>query len=78
MSGGFYLVEHMDELAEFFDIDREIVTYRTREELADKIRFYLKNETARETIRQAGHKRALRDHTWRRRFEMVFSRIGLS
>ena len=77
MSGGFYLVEHMDELAEFFEPDREIVCYRSREELADKIRFYLKNDGARETIRRAGYERARRDHTWRRRFEDVFAQMGL-
>ncbi|MGB8355036.1 MAG: glycosyltransferase [Chthoniobacteraceae bacterium] len=77
MSGGFYLVEQMDELAEFFEIDREIVCYGSRDELVDKIRFYLKNETAREAIRRAGYERARRDHTWQRRFEAVFSQIGL-
>lgn len=78
MSGGFYLVEYMDELAEFFEIDREIVCYTSREELVDKIRFYLKNDSAREAIRVAGHERALRDHTWRRRFEKAFSQMGLA
>jgi len=77
MSGGFYLVEHINELEEFFEIDREIVCYRSREELADKIRFYLKNDEAREKIRLAGHERALRDHTWRRRFEAVFAQMRL-
>lgn len=78
MSGGFYLVEYMDELREFFEIDREIVCYRDREELADKIRFYLKNETARERIRLAGRERALRDHTWQKRFATVFAQMGLA
>jgi len=78
MSGGFYLVEYMDELAEFFEIDREIVCYGSRDELVEKIRFYLKNDAAREKIRRAGYARARRDHTWQRRFETVFSQIGLS
>jgi spore maturation protein CgeB len=78
MSGGFYLVEHLDELEEFFEIGREIETYRSREELRDKIRFYLGNDEARERIRHAGRSRCLRDHTWQRRFESVFQQVGLA
>jgi len=77
MSGGFYLVEYMEELEEFFEIDREIACYRSRGELVDKIRFYLKNDAAREAIRRAGHERARRDHTWERRFKAGFSQMGL-
>ena len=78
MSGGFYLVEHMEELAEFFEIGREIETYHDFDELADKIRFYLSHDEARETIRRAGFERARRDHTWRKRFEMAFDYMGLT
>lgn len=78
MSGGFYLVEHLDELQEFFEVGREIETYRSREELLDKIRFYLANDAARDRIRRAGRARCLRDHTWEQRFADVFNRIGLS
>ncbi len=77
MSGGFYLVEHMDELGEFFELGREIETYRDFSELRDKVRFYLQHDDARETIRRAGFARARRDHTWQKRFEMAFERIGL-
>lgn len=78
MSGGFYLVEHLDELQEFFDVGREIETFRSREEMLDKVRFYLANDAARDRIRKAGRGRCLRDHTWERRFESVFREIGLS
>jgi spore maturation protein CgeB len=78
MSGGFYLVEHLDELQEFFDIGREIETYRSREEMLDKIRFYLAHDAERDRIRHAGRARCLRDHTWERRFAAVFQKTGLS
>jgi spore maturation protein CgeB len=39
MSGAFYIVEHMPELAEFFNIGREIVTYRDADDLIDKCRY---------------------------------------
>lgn len=77
MSGGFYLTEYQDELEEFYKIDSEIVCYRTKEELLEKIRFYLKRPDLRELIRNAGRRRCLNDHTWAKRFEQVFRAIGL-
>jgi len=77
MSGAFYLVEHMPELAEFFEIDREVVTYSSAEELVEKCRYFLTHENERERIRLAGQERALRDHTWQRRFTDLFGELGL-
>ncbi len=47
MGGGFVLSEHSDELADYFDIGREIDTFRSPQELLDKIRFYLGNSSIR-------------------------------
>jgi spore maturation protein CgeB len=77
MSGGFYLAEHSDELAAFFTPGVEIETWRTREELRDKCRFYLANEGARRRIAEAGRARALREHTWEHRFTAAFGAMGL-
>lgn len=77
MSGGFYMVEYMDELEEFFDIGREIVCYTDGQDLADKIKYYLRHDSEREKIRQAGYERCLREHTWRKRFEMAFAKMEL-
>ena len=76
MSGGFYMIEEIEELKEFFEPDKEIVFYHNPEDLADKIRFYLSHDAAREKIRQAGHQRALRDHTWHNRFQAAFRQMG--
>ena len=35
------------------------------------------NVGAAERLREAGYRRALRDHTWERRFEELFRRIGV-
>ena len=78
MSGGFYMVEYMEELEEFFQPGKEIVCYRTKEDLAEKIRYYLTHEAERERIRRAGHERARADHTWHRRFQMAFQKMGLA
>lgn len=78
MSGGFYVVEYMEELEEFFEIGKEIVCYTNEEDMVDKIKYYLKHDTERERIRSAGHERCLRDHSWHKRFQMVFREMGLA
>ena len=78
MSGAFYLVEQFDELAEFFEPDEEIVFFRDADELADKAAYYLKHKAERLRIREAGMRRARAEHTWHRRFQDAFRRMGLN
>jgi spore maturation protein CgeB len=58
--GGFLLTDHSDELAEYMTPGKEIETWRTVEELRDKVDFYLKNDAARERIAAAGLEAARR------------------
>jgi spore maturation protein CgeB len=76
MSGALYCTGYMDELAEMFEPDREVLVYRNQHELLDKVRYYLAHPDEAERIRQAGHTRALRDHTYQRRFEQLLREIG--
>ncbi len=75
MCGAFYMTEYSEELEEFYKVDQEIVCYKTIEELKDKIKFYLKNDAAREKIRLAGFERAKKDHSWENRFNEFFGTI---
>ncbi|HEY2341490.1 MAG TPA: glycosyltransferase [Chthoniobacteraceae bacterium] len=77
MSGGFYLAEHSDELADFFRPGVEIETWRDRDELHDKCRYYLANDDARRKIATAGRTRALAEHTWEHRFKAAFREMNL-
>jgi spore maturation protein CgeB len=78
MSGGFYMVEYMEELEKFYEIGKEIVCYTDVQDLADKVKYYLLHDSERERIRRAGYERCLRDHTWQKRFDDAFKRIGLT
>lgn len=78
LAGGFYLVEEAPDHRELFDVDREIVTWQSTEELIDKSRYYLSHEAERLAIAAAGYRRALRDHTWARRFTGLFHTLGIS
>ncbi len=76
MSGAFYLTEWIEELADLYDIGREIVCYRSHEEMVDRCRYYLAHDAERERIARAGLERARRDHTWHRRFEGLFETLA--
>jgi len=78
MSGGFHLAGHSAELADFFTPGVEIETWRTREELRDKCRYYLAHDDERRQIAAAGRARALREHTWEHRFCAAFHEMGLA
>ena len=73
MAGAFYLTGWLEELAEHYEIGKEIVCYRSHAELVDLSRYYLAHPEERERIRRAGHERALQSHTWRHRFERLFA-----
>jgi len=75
MSGAFYLTEYLEEIGLHYEIGKEIVCFRSRDELISLSRHYLTHEEERERIRRAGEARARRDHTWTRRFEDLFAEL---
>ncbi|MFH0965721.1 MAG: glycosyltransferase [Planctomycetota bacterium] len=76
MSGGLYLTQHHPALERVYRVGREILTYHDVRDCARKIRWLLEHPRQADAIRRAGRERALRDHTWDRRFEMVFHLLG--
>lgn len=77
MSGGFYMTQYTKGLEEFFEIGKEIVCYVDKKDMSDKIKYYLRNDSVRETIRQAGYERCLKDHILHKRFEAAFREMEL-
>jgi hypothetical protein len=77
MCGALYCSGYMDELAEMFEPDKEVLVYRNQYELLDKVHYYLTHSDEAEKVRQAGHARALSAHTYHLRFQMLFRHIGL-
>jgi glycosyltransferase involved in cell wall biosynthesis len=78
MSGGFYIAEYFEELEEFYEFGKEIVCFVSPEDLAEKIRYFLRHEGERERIRKAGFQRCRRDHSWHKRFIDAFAVMGLN
>ena len=77
MSGALYMVEGFDELADFFEPDKEVIFFRDPEELAEKAKYFLAHPKECDQIRHAALRRARAEHTWQKRFEMVFAKMGL-
>jgi spore maturation protein CgeB len=65
--GGFQLIDLKDGLDEYFEPDKEVVTFRTLKELKDKIAYYLVHEDERGQIALRSYERAHREHTYEQR-----------
>lgn len=70
-SGGFMLHQRTNELLQYFEEGLEVACFESKEEFIDKTKYYLANETQRETIRKNGQERAWKDHTIDQRASQV-------
>jgi spore maturation protein CgeB len=75
--GAFQIVDWKPALAELFEPEREIVTFRTREELKEKVDYYLAHPEERQEIADRAYARAHRDHTYQNRLRKMLQIIGL-
>lgn len=62
--GVFQLLQYVPGVHEFFEVGKELVCFDSKEEMFEKIEYYLAHDEERDLIAQAGHARVLRDHTW--------------
>ncbi len=75
-SGACYLTTFNWELAEWWDIGKEILCYRNTEELIEIVSWYRNRPEDCLAIAQAAWNRAIREHTWEIRFRDIFGRLG--
>ena len=61
------------DIARHLTPEREIVLYRSVEELRALARALLADEPARRSLAAAARERALREHTWRHRLEELLT-----
>ncbi|MFA5859202.1 MAG: glycosyltransferase [Elusimicrobiota bacterium] len=62
LSGGFVLSEYVPSLEHLFVIGKEIDVFYDKEELLEKVRYYLNNEEQRVSIAQCGYDRSVKDY----------------
>ena len=65
--GSFILTQHLDQLGRYFEPGSEIETYRSQDELIEKIRYYLDHPEERRAIAERGQQRCLKDYNRRQR-----------
>jgi spore maturation protein CgeB len=74
---GFMITQMTHDLPEYYEIDKEIASYATTDELIQKIKYYLSHDAEREAVAEAGYRRTLRDHTYEKRLTDIFQKMGL-
>lgn len=70
-AGGFLLSNYQPELAEFFIDGKEMIMYTGRQDLLDKVNYYLENEEERIEIAINGHKKIQQEFS----YDIVLDRI---
>ncbi len=73
MSGAVYLTGFNPELADYFDIGREVLCYGSRADCAESLSWILARPQLAEDIRTRARRRALAEHTWERRLGALLS-----
>jgi len=69
--GTLLITDWKADLQDLFEPGREVVTYRTAEECANLIQYYLEHEEERLAIARAGQERTLREHTYYQRMQKL-------
>ena len=68
-AAGFVMTNYCPETAEIFEEDKEIVMFRTPEELAEKVDYYLTHDAEREKIARNGYEKVMRCYTYERKIK---------
>lgn len=75
LCGGLVLTEHAAGIEQIFSVGEEIDSFRTKEELLAKVRYYLERDRERAEIAANGHRRAVNHYDVRAGFREVFKKL---
>lgn len=67
--GGFQICEYRPSISKFFELDKEIVVFKTLTELKEKVRYYLDHPNERKEISQRAYEKAQKLHTYQIRLQ---------
>ncbi len=59
----FQIVDEKRDIGKYFEVEKEVVTFKDKDDLRRKVEYYLENPEKREQIAQAGCNRVKKDHT---------------
>lgn len=69
--GALLITQDVPHLSDFWEVGKEIITYRTEEEMYRLINYYLENKKEAIKIATAGQLRTLRDHNYFNRAKKI-------
>jgi len=72
-TGGFVLTDWREQMDQLFEPDREMVFYRTPQEIGELVHRYLKHPGDRKRVAKAGRRRVLGEHTWAHRVRTLLA-----
>jgi spore maturation protein CgeB len=70
-SGSFMINSEIKGIHELFEINKEIVMVKSREEMLELVEYYLNNEEERLKIANRGYQKAVKYHTIEKRAEII-------
>jgi spore maturation protein CgeB len=74
--GTLLVTDWKENLHEMFELGKEVVAYRSTEECAEMVQYYLEHDHERAAIARAGQQRTLRDHTYYNRAQELVEIIA--
>lgn len=74
-SRGFLIMNYQEEIFDYFEVGKDIEVYTSKEELLDKIGFYLENDDVRVKIAQSGYEKVHQYHTPEIRLGEMMKRV---
>lgn len=73
--GAMLITDRKKNLNDLFEVGREVVEYSSPDDLIKKIDYFLKHDKERDKIANAGQKRTLASHTYKKRMEELIGII---
>ena len=74
-SGGFLLSNYQPDFADCYNDGEDYVSYYSKEDMLEKIEYYLSHEKERQEIAEKGFRRTQEEHTYEHRLEEMFRQI---
>lgn len=75
--GGVYLTSFSPDLAQHYQVGRELLCYRSDEEMVELIRHYLSHPDEAREIARLGRARSLAEHRWLHRYQTICRTLGI-
>ncbi len=75
-TGSFLLTNWIPTIEELFEDGKHLVLYRSLDEMVDKAKFYLANDSAREMVAAAGYEEVMAKHTIQHRVDRMLEVAG--